>query len=224
MFGRNNINLEKCFSIQTGAPVGQCRIVPVRLSSSPKKTFLAAYSAVFDVDPYVEMFFFPKDTLKLMLFDENGEVLWKRDLGEGIIPGVWFCPVLAFDLDGDSNDEIWYVGNTNPIHPLGVSGYTLDCLDARDGRLLKRLPWPHTDDGYRQSLSNQFRNFIVGGYAHGKPVLITVQGTYKDMFFEGYDSGLNRIWETFVSENAQGARGSHMCPVIVRTADGVDEL
>lgn len=223
-FTANTIHLMQKFSIQTGRPVGQCRAVPISLGRSDKKFFLLAYAEDFDVDPFVEMFFFPKDTLKLMVISEDGEVVWRKDLGRGIIPGLWFCPVLAFDLDSDGIDEVWFVGNTNADHPLGVSNYTLECLDGRTGEFLRRMPWPHTKDNYWQQLSNQFRNFILGGYVHGKPRLITVQGTYQDMFFECFDEKLEPIWESIVREHDPGARGSHMCPIIDLNADGVDEL
>jgi hypothetical protein len=218
------IDLKRLFSIQTEKNIGQCRVVPVKTASFKKKTFLAAYSAVFDVDPYVEMFFFPKDSLHLMLFDEDGSIYWKKDLGEGIVPGVWFCPVLAFDLDNDGTDEIWYVGNTDPSHPLGVSSYTLECLSGRDGSFIRRIPWPHTEETYSQSLSMQFRNFIVGAYVRGKPRLIAAQGTYGDMFFECFNENLELQWERKVGAEEPGARGSHMCPVIDLNGDDVDEL
>ena len=218
------ISLRKQFDIPVGKNIGQCRVVPVKLTTHRKKTFLAAYSEVFDVDPYVEMFFFPKDGLTLMLFDEDGTIFWKKDLGEGIIPGVWFCPVLAFDLDNDGDDEIWYVGNTDPSHPLGVSNYTLECISGRDGSFLKRIPWPHVLDSKNQNLGAQFRNFIVGGYVNGNPRLITVQGTYHDMFFECFDSSFNLVWEHLIADDAPGAKGSHMCPVIDINNDGIDEL
>ena len=221
---KTDMNLKKLFSIQTGKSIGQCRIVPVKNSAYKKKTFLAAYSADFDIDPYVEMFFFPKDELHLMLFDEDGTIFWKKNLGEGIIPGVWFCPVLAFDLDNDGTDEIWYVGNSNPSHPLGISGYTLECLNGKDGRFIRRIPWSYTKDTYNQNLGGQFRNFIVGGYVRGSPRLITAQGTYGDMSFQCYGENLELKWEHLVKAGDPGARGSHMCPVIDINNDDVDEL
>lgn len=220
----NNIKLRSAFEIQTGAVIGQCRAVPVNMGKDKPKAYLVAYSADFDVDPYVEMFFYPEDTLKLLLFDQMGKVLWKRDLGRGVIPGVWFCPVMAFDLNNDGVDEIWFVDNVNTTHPLGVSGYRLTGLDALTGEQLHSIPWPHILDCKKLPLGQQFRNFIVGGYAHGKPILVAVQGTYRDMYFEGFDSELNIIWETLVKAEDPGARGSHMCPVIDINNDGVDEL
>jgi len=218
-----DISLNRKFSIFTGKPIRQCRVVPLSIKGK-KRAFLALYSSVFDVDPYVEMFFFPDDSLHFMAFTEDGAVLWKKDLGLGIVPGVWFCPFIAFDLDGDGDDEVYYVGNTEPAHPLGVSHYTLDCLDGRTGKFRKRILWPHVDEGREQNLSHQFRNFILGGYVHGKPRLVCVQGTYGDMFFECFDENLLVVWEHVVKKTDPGARGSHMCPVVDVNHDGVDEI
>jgi hypothetical protein len=101
------IQLETLLEFSLGSPVGQLRAVPVRLGEGAPRAFLLAYCADFDVDPYIEMFFFPTDTLKLVLVTERGEELWRRDLGPGVVPGIWFCPVFSFDLDGDGVDEIW---------------------------------------------------------------------------------------------------------------------
>ena len=174
------------------------------------------------VDPYVEMFFFPTDTLKFALLSLAGEVLWQRDLGPGVVPGGWFCPVLAFDLDGDGVDEIWYVSNLDPEHPLGLSHYRLERLDARTGETTGQWPWPHL--GGPQSPSHTFRNFIVGGHVHDEPVLVSAQGTYGDMFFQGWSAGVSPRWEHVVRSDDPGARGSHMCPVTDLDSDGVEEL
>lgn len=219
-----NIELKSAFKIQTGNTIKQCRAVPVNLGKDAPRAYLAAYSAVFDVDPYGEMFFFPEDTLKFMLFDQEGNILWKKDLGRGVIPGVWFCPVISFDLNGDGVDEIWFVDNKNAEHPLGTLSYTLTGLDARTGEEVVSIPWPHVMECRKMPMSEQFRNFIVGGYVHEKPILVAAQGTYSDMYLEGIGVDMNIVWETMVKAEEPGARGSHMCPVLDYNDDGVDEL
>lgn len=221
----SEILLKPAFEIELGKPVRQCRAVSVKLGADGNNAYLCAYSSDFDVDPYVEMFFFPEDTLHFMMISQKGEMIWQKDLGRGVIPGVWFCPVFAFDLNGDGVDEIWFVNNKNTVHPLGTASYTLTGLDSLTGEELYEMPWPHTEDFKRTAcLSHQFRNFIVGGYVKGDPVLVTAQGTYGDMYFEGYGPGLQLLWEHKVLAQEPGARGSHMCPVIDLNGDGVDEL
>jgi hypothetical protein len=214
--------LDTLLELSLGSPIGQCRAVPVCLGDGAPRAVLAVYGADFDVDPWVEMFFFPTDTLRLALFTETGDLLWRRDLGRAVVPGMWFCPVFPFDLDGDGADEIWFVNNLNPQHPLGLSHYRLERLDASSGRTTGQWPWPNL--GRAQSLSHTFRNFLLGGFARGEPVLVTAQGTYEDMYLQGWRPGMESRWEVAIAADAPGARGSHMCPVVDIDGDGVDEV
>ncbi|MGQ9514151.1 MAG: polysaccharide lyase 11, partial [Thermoproteota archaeon] len=95
------MNLKPILEVQLGKRIGQLRATPVRLGGKEPPAFLVVYAADFDLDPWIEMFFFPKDTLKMALISSKNGVIWKRDLGPGIVPGQWFCPFLAFDLDED---------------------------------------------------------------------------------------------------------------------------
>jgi hypothetical protein len=216
------MKLEAVLRLNAGSPIGQLRAIPVNLGPGRPRALLAVYAADFDVDPYVEMFFFPTDTLKMILFTVDGGVLWKRDLGKAVVPGMWFCPVYPFDLNGDGIDEIWFVNNLDPKHPLGVSHYCLERMDALNGATTGRWPWPNK--GGEQALSHTFRNFILGGYVHGEPVLVTAQGTYGSMFLQGWSRGMLPRWTYDIPHHAPGARGSHMCPVVDLNGDGVDEL
>ena len=175
---RPSIQLDVLFEVSLGQPIGQFHGMPVALGPGDPRAILGVYCADFDDDPYVEMFFFPTDTLKMVLVSEQGEVLWRRDLGPGVVPGVWFCPVFPFDLNGDGVDEIWVVNNLNVDHPLGLSGYRLEAIDARTGETVGQWPWPEVDRN--QALSHVFRNFVAGGYVRGEPVLVTAQGETTD--------------------------------------------
>ncbi len=75
-------------------------------------------------------------------FDDRGKIQWTRDLGPGVVPGIWFCPIFSFDLDQDGTDEIYYVGNAYPTHPLDFRKYQLVRLDARNGKTTGTWPWP----------------------------------------------------------------------------------
>jgi hypothetical protein len=222
MTNRSSIQLAPLLELSLGSPVGQLRAAPVELGPGAPRAMLAVYAADFDVDPYVEMFFFPTDTLKLALFTDTGEVLWRRDLGRGVVPGVWFCPVLPFDLDGDGVEEIWFVNNVDAKHPLGLSSYRLERLDARTGATTGQWHWPSL--GGNQSLSHTFRNFIIAGRVKGEPVLVTAQGTYEDMFLQAWRPDMSPRWEVYIPQEAPGARGSHMCPITDLDGDGVEEL
>lgn len=218
---RTQIELETIFELALGSPIGQFRAMPVDLGPGAHKAFLGVYCADFDDDPYVEMFFFPTDTLKMVLISGEGQVLWQRDLGPDVVPGVWFCPVFPFDLNGDGVDEIWTVNNVNVDHPLGLSGYRLEAVDARNGETIGQWPWPEVDRN--QALSHVFRNFIAGGFVGNEPVLVTAQGTYGDMHLQGWRPDMSLRWEHRIARADPGARGSHMCPIADLDGDGMQE-
>ncbi|MBN2317173.1 MAG: hypothetical protein JXM79_24825 [Sedimentisphaerales bacterium] len=215
-------DVQIALELKLGEPTGQLRAVPVHLGKGQPRAILAVHCPDAEVDPYVEMFFFPKDTLKLTLFDEKGKILWRRDLGRGVIPGIWFTPVYPFDLDGDGVDEIWFVNNLDADHPLSINNLRLERIDARTSQTTGQWPWPRPAGN--QSLSHTFRNFILGGYVKGKPVLITAQGTYGPMAIQAHNSDMQLRWEYKIRGETPGARGSHMCPVLDTNHDHIDEL
>ena len=216
------IRIESLCDVSMGSKAGQLRAVPVNLGDGAARAFLATYCADFDVDPYVGMFFFPTDTPKMVLFTEEGEILWRRDLGRGVVPGMWFLPVLAFDLDGDGVDEIWFVNNTDTQHPLHLAEYKIERLDASTGKTTGQWKWPHGQEKGRMSAS--FRNFFAGGHAKDEPILLTAQGTYDLMTLQGWNVDMTQRWETVIEADSPGARGSHMCAISDLDCDGIQEI
>jgi hypothetical protein len=213
--------IKKAFEINMESEIGQLRAAPVNLGRE-KKGILLCWSSIFDVDPFSEMFYFPTDTLKMTMISEKGQILWSKDLGRGVVPGLWFCPVLPLDLDGDGADEIFYVDNLNIQHPLTATGYALTILDSLTGEKKGTMPWP--ENNRNQSLSSRFRNFLIGGRAGDKNLLVTAQGTYEDMHLQGWTSPDKCIWKTDISTNESGARGSHMCALSNFDQDGDMEV
>jgi hypothetical protein len=183
--------------------------------------FLCIHSESENIDPYANSFTFPEDTLRFSLFDHEGMVRWRKNLGNGIIPGVWFCPVFPFDLDDDGAEEIWYVDTEDSEHPLSLDGHRLARLNPASGERTGMWEWPNYP---REELGQAYRNFILGGHADETPVLVTAQGIYDEMKLQGWDPGVERRWEYRVAPDAPGARGSHMTPVLDIDDDGVDEL
>ncbi len=207
--------------LSLGSSIGQLRAIPVKIKT--ENNILVVYSSNFEIDPFIDMFYFPDDTLKMALFDMKGEMIWKKDLGKGVVPGIWFCPVFAFDLDRDGVEEIWYINNVNKEHPLSLRGYRLEKLDAEKGMQMGQYQWPY-NGFYNQSMSHAFRNFIMGGYVKDEPVLVTAQGTYDNMSLQGWNSDMSIRWEHNISENEPGGRGSHVSPLVDINNDGIDEL
>jgi len=218
-----DIDLSVWREINLGQSVSQFRAVPVDLGKGQPKAVAALFSSDAEIDPYIGMFFFPKSTLKLVLFDETGRILWKRDLGPGVVPGVWFSPVFAFDLNQDGIDEIYLVNNLDPGHPLDFRQYVLEEVDPLTGRPVRNQPWPQP---YQPaSLSHTYRHFMAGGYADGKPVLVAIQGTYGPHRVQGFGAGLQPLWSiSFDPAVAGGSLGSHVTPVVDIDHDGADEV
>lgn len=215
------MNIKVLKEYDLGIQLGQVRSVPVRLNNKPENAVLFVYSSQGNIDPWHELFNYPKDTLKMALYTESGLQLWQRDLGTGMIPGVWYSPFISFDLDGDGTDEIWFVNNLNPNLPFSLNSRVLERIDAVSGKTTGQWPWPQNtiDD----TMSHSYRFYITGGYAHGKPVLVAAQGCYANMYLQGFNADLSKRWD-IVIEKDKGSRASHLCPVLDFNGDGVDEL
>lgn len=203
-----------------GMSVSQVRSANVDLGQG-KKGMLFVYSASPGVDPGEEYVTVPPEKLKVAVFTVEGERLWERTLSEGVIPGVWFCPVIPFDLDGDGVDEIYLIEN-NSKAPFSLSHRRLRRLDGLTGEVTGDWPWPRYTEN--EPLSHCYRWYLVGGYVHGEPVLVCSQGTYGDMFLQGYNKGMEKRWEIKIKEEDPGPRTSHVTPVWDYNSDGIDEL
>lgn len=205
--------------------LGQCRSVPVALGKDKEKGVLFVYSSQKNIDPWPELFDYPEDTLKMALYTESGKLLWLRDLGKGEIPGVWYVPFISFDLDQDGVDEIWFLNNLNPHLPFSLNARFLERIDPISGKTTGQWKWP--DNTINDTMSHSYRFYITAGYAHGTPILVCAQGTYRDMYLQGYNEengDLKKRWDIKIPHDDKGARASHLCPVLDFDRDGVDEL
>ena len=214
---RNDVRLDIYRELSLGQEIGQLRAVPVALGPG-ECGILLIYAEDAEVDPYVRMFFFPTGTNKLMLITEDGDVVWQRDMGSGVVPGIWFFPVYPLDMDGDGVDEIYLINNRDPAHPLSHHDYCLERIDGRSGKSTGQWDLPERGS---QDISRTFRYFILGGHAHGEPVLVTAQGTHGQMKLQGWLPDMTTRWESVV-DGDNGPRGSHMCAVADLRNCGVD--
>jgi len=164
----------------------------------------------------------PQDSLKISAVTLNGERLWTHDVGKGVMPGVWFCPVFPFDLDGDGVDEIYHVGNSSGDYPFNKDHMELTCLCGKTGEVLRSAPWPWFIGN--QTMSDTFRYLIAGGYANGTARLITAQGCYHELAIHAWDGKMNLLWERAIHDSEPGCRASHMISVLDIDGDGRDEV
>ena len=172
-------------------------------------------------DPGEELFHLPTDRLSILCFDDTGEKLWEKVLGVGVLPGIWFCPLAAVDMDGDGRDEIYFVNNLSDA-PFSLFQRRLEALDSLTGETRGSWEWP----AYTRelSLSKCYRFYLTAGCANGEPVLITSQGCYTDMYLQGWGRGMKKLWEKSIPETAPGPRASHLTPVLDLNGDGIDEI
>ncbi len=172
-------------------------------------------------------------TYKLEAYLSDGAFLWRKDLGPGIEPGIWYSPFVVYDFDGDGKAEV--AVKTGPADAREPDGRVrsgpewVSILDGLTGQEITRADWPPRDP--RLGDYNRInRNQMGLAYLDGKtPCLLVARGTYKLMVVDAYqyhDKKLARLWhwegddETPVIRS-QGAHNLHAADV---DDDGRDEV
>ena len=178
------INMDICLELDLGQQLEQFKVMPAKLGNG-RKGFVAFYSACYDVDASYEMFVIPTDSLKVIVFDDKGNVLWQRETD--VMPGPPWYTYRTMDMNEDGIDELYFVTTTDREHPFRLAAFVLQRIDINSGEITGQWPWPNKQGG-RKSLSVTFRNHMTAGYVNGRPVLLTIQGTYEDMYFQACDS------------------------------------
>lgn len=190
------------------------------------------------IDPALPWWIPSPDTYKLDAYTQDGRRLWRKDLGWAIERGIWYSPLLVFDLDGDGKAEV--AVKTSEGDPRGPDGRVeqgpewISILDGLTGDELARDDWPSRripGEAYNYNLSS--RNQICVAYLDGKtPCLIVERGTYTTIRLVAYEftrsGGLRQLWTWDSREetgrgryNSQGAHTLHAADV---DGDGRDEI
>ena len=76
----------------------------------------------FNTDPYQQPGYWKKseDTYKLEAYRHDGAFLWRYDMGWAIEEGIWYSPIVVYDLDGDGKAEVFCkAGEGDPREPTG---------------------------------------------------------------------------------------------------------
>jgi len=185
----------------------------------------------FNTDPYQQPGYWKKseDTYKLEAYRHDGTFLWRYDMGWAIEEGIWYSPIVVFDLDGDSKAEVFCKGGEgDPREPTGHvrSGPEyLVMLDGLTGQVKKRLPWP-SREGF-DDYNYYSRNLLGVAYLDGqRPHLMVERGTYKIIKVQAFDPllGLKWAWDAsgpYEKYRGQGMHGMHAADV---DEDGRDEV
>lgn len=201
--------------------VNQARSVELKIDG--KDYILFCVSQNKGLDPWPEAFGYIDYPLSMVMFDKEGNKIWTRTFGRGTIPGVWFTPFIAFDLDKDGKDEIYFVHNLDDECPFSQKNTYLDKIDPLTGETMELYFFP-AENTVEDKMAYSYRHNLSAGYVHGEPVLVTEQGTYKDMFMQAYTTGMNLLWERVIKNEEKGCRASHHINIYDYNNDGVDEM
>lgn len=185
----------------------------------------------FNTDPYQQPGYWKRseDTYKLEAYRHDGQFLWRYDMGWAIEAGIWYSPIVAYDLDGDGRAEVYCkAGEGDPREPTGhvKSGPEyLVKLDGLTGKVVERLPWPDREG--LEDYNYYCRNLLGIAYLDGqRPHLIVVRGTYRLIKVQTYDPQLRPGWYWEASgdharHRGQGMHGLHAADL---DGDGRDEI
>jgi rhamnogalacturonan endolyase len=180
------------------------------------------------------------DTWKIEAYKNDGTFLWRRDLGWNIVQGVWWSPMIVYDLDGDGKAEV--VTKTAPTD--------VDYRRPSDGRVLEGPEWFTVFDGqtgaelatedwiprgnicdWGDCYGNRVnRNLMCVAYLDGeRPSVVIFRGTYGLMKAEAWNfrnGQLENVWrwsnEGLGSEYQE--QGFHEVRVGDIDGDGRDEI
>ena len=177
------------------------------------------------------------DTYRLKAYSADGKKLWDYDLGWAIERGIWYSPMIVFDLDGDGRAEVAL--KTGEGDPRGEDGRVetgpeyLSILDGASGKQVARDDWPSRKipgEPYNYNISS--RNQICVAYLDGKtPCLVVNRGTYTTIRLVAYQyrqGRLERLWAwDSREETGRGryrAQGAHIMHAADVDGDGRDEI
>ncbi len=185
-----------------------------------------------NVDPYVKYWKPSPGTYTIEAYLEDGTFLWRHELGWSIEQGIWYSPMVVYDLDGDGRAEVCCkAGEGDPRDQDGrvQSGPEfLQVLDGMTGRETARVAWPRREDFPNYNYAS--RNQMCVAFLDGKtPCLIVERGTYNVIevaAYEYHDKKLRQLWQW--SDKEEGGRyrgqGAHSMHAVDVDDDGRDEV
>ena len=183
------------------------------------------------------------NTFKLEGYKSDGTFLWRLDLGWNIRQGIWYSPVLVYDLDGDGKAEvIAKIGEVDEdLNGDGKIDYRSGSerrvlsgpeyfviIDGETGEILARDDWIERGSvsSWGDSYGNRVnRNMMAIAYLDGeRPSLIVLRGTYTKMYADAWnwrDGQLTKLWRWYLPG---GGGGFHNLRTGDIDGDGKDEL
>jgi len=185
----------------------------------------------FNVDPYEAPGYWKKsrEPYKIEAYRHDGKFMWRYDMGWAIEEGIWYSPIVVYDIDGDGKAEVYTkAGEGDPRDADGrvTSGPEhLVVLDGETGKVIRRTEWLSREGIDRYNY--YCRNLLAVAYLDGKsPSLIVERGTYTLIKAAAYDGDLKQKWYWEASGESRGYRGQGMHGLHAADVDGdgCDEL
>lgn len=173
-------------------------------------------------------------TYQIEAYLSDGTFLWSKDLGQGIEPGIWYSPYIAYDFNGDGRAEIALKSAPETVRRddkgrVDSGDEYLSVLDGMSGKEIARVDWPERNDRYG-NIVRRNRNQIGMAYLDGKtPCILACRGTYKLMTVEAWQlngTKLEHVWTWDGDEENPIVRsmGAHSMVCGDVDDDGRDEI
>jgi rhamnogalacturonan endolyase len=171
-------------------------------------------------------------TYKIDAYLSDGTFLWRKDLGLGIEPGIWYSPMIAYDLNGDGKAEVTLKNAPNQRDADGrvrKGEEWVSVLDGMTGIEIARTNWPERSPRYGDYNRNN-RNQIGVAYLDGKtPALLVARGTYKLLVCDAWqlnNGKLEQLWHWDGDEENPVIRsqGAHWLQSVDVDGDDRDEI
>ncbi len=184
------------------------------------------------------------DTYKIEAYNgRTGAFMWRKDLGWNINLGIWFSPMVVYDLDGDGKAEVALKSASYAASPeeafISEGGFVLEgpeycsVLDGVTGEEIDKVDWVARGDprDWGDDRGNRVnRNQIGVAYLDGKRAsLLVLRGTYTKMRIDAYnliEKKLRKVWSWSGEDEDPPLRGQggHNFHALDVDDDGKDEL
>jgi rhamnogalacturonan endolyase len=177
------------------------------------------------------------DTFKIEAYEQDGTFLWRNDLGWSIELGIWYSPMVVWDLNGDGRAEV--AVKTGEGDPRSETGQVLSgpeyvsVWDGKTGKEIARADWiprGKPSDWGDYTGNRMSRNMMAVAYLDGKtPSLIVCRGQYGLMKMDAWLLHENRLekvwtWSNLTSGWRYQGQGSHTMHSADVDGDGCDEI